>query len=130
MKKLIILFLVFTIGSCRFSDPKKVLPPAKMQAVMWDMMQADAITEYYTSRDSALSDLAKHVNNYQNVLAIHKITKEDFKRSLSYYQSHPSKLKVIFDSLQTFTEKTQTIDTIKKKNHPVIADSLKKKIVS
>jgi len=130
MKKLIICFFVFIIVSCQSSVPKNVLPPAKMQSVMWDMMQADAMAEYYSSRDSALTDLAKHVNNYQNVLAIHKISKEDFKRSLTYYQSHPSKLKPIFDSLQTFTEKTQATDTSKKKNHPVIPDSVKKKMVS
>lgn len=130
MKKLIISSLVFIIISCQSSVPKNVLPPAKMQSVMWDMMQADAMAEYYASKDSALSELAKHVNYYQDVLTLHKISKEDFKRSLSYYQSHPSKLKTIFDSLQTFTERAQTIDTIKNKNRPVTLDSLKKKIVS
>jgi len=130
MKKLIISFLAFTIISCQSSVPKNILPPAKMQSVMWDMMQADAMAEYYASKDSALSELARHVNYYQDVLTLHKISKEDFKKSLSYYQSHPSQLKVIFDSLQSFTERRQTIDTIKKQNHPLISDSTKKKIVS
>lgn len=130
MKKLIISSLVFCIISCQSSVPKNVLPPAKMQEVMWDMMQADAMAEYYAVRDSALSELQRHVNYYQDVLTLHKISKEDFKTSLSYYQNHPSKLKVILDSLQSFTEKRQTIDTIKKQNHPPISDSLKKKIVS
>ena len=97
---------------------------------MWDLMQADAMAEYYAAKDSALSDLTKHVNNYQNVLALHKISKEDFKRSLSYYQVHPSKLKVILDSLQAFTERTQPSDTTKKRNHPVVPDSVKKKMAS
>lgn len=130
MSKPIILIVALMMASCQPPVPKNVLPPAEMQSVMWDMMQADAMAEYYTTRDSALTELAKHVNNYQIVLAIHKISKEDFKRSLSYYQAHPSKLKTIFDSLQTFTERTQTTDTIKKPHHPVVPDSIKKKMAA
>src|SRR5690348_8704583 len=130
MSRPTILFFVLMMASCQSPVPKNVLPPAKMQSVMWDLMQADAMAEYYAAKDSALSDLAKHVNNYQNVLALHKISKEDFKRSLSYYQGHPSKLKVILDSLQAFTERTQPADTTKKRNHPAVPDSVKKKMVS
>jgi hypothetical protein len=119
MKFFGILFVLAVILSCKSSTPKEVLPPKKMQAVLWDVMQADEMAEYYSGKDSSFRGLDKHTGYYQKIFSLHKITKEDFTKSLSYYENHPSALKSILDSLQSFGERLQRADSLKHPNHPV-----------
>jgi len=115
--------------SCKSSVPNDVLPPKKMQAVLWDVMQADEMAEYYSASDSSFMGLSKHVDYYQKVFAIHKIKKEDFTRSLTYYENHPGRLKPILDSLQSFGQRLQSADSLKKSKQPALTDtSLKKRV--
>lgn len=127
MKNLRILVFLVLVFSCKSSVPKDVFAPKKMQAVLWDVMQADEMAEYYSAKDSTYRNLSKHSEYYRQVFAIHKISKEDFSRSLSYYEEHPSRLKPILDSLKTFSERLQTADSLKKYGQSTIADSIKKK---
>jgi hypothetical protein len=100
-----------------------------MQAILWDVMQADEMADYYSSKDSTFKDLSRHVDFYQKIFAIHNITKLDFKKSLNYYQNHPARLKPIFDSLQRFAQNLQSIDSFKKKpDIPINKDSSKRKL--
>lgn len=126
MRILLIFFFAVIIFSCKSSIPSDVLPPKKMQAVLWDVMQADALAEYYAMSDSTFTRLSKHIDYYQKVFANHKINKEDFTKSLAYYESHPSSLKPILDSLQSFGQRLQNADTLKK-SAPVLIDSNLKK---
>jgi hypothetical protein len=126
MKFFGILFFIVFLFSCKSSVPKDVLPPKKMQAVLWDVMQADEMAEYYSAKDSSFRGLGKHVDYYQKIFSIHKITKQDFTRSLSYYENHPAAFKTILDSLQSFGERTQKADTLKKPEK-IAADTAIKK---
>lgn len=81
---------------------------------MWDVLQADEMAEYYSLKDSTFRGLTKHVDYYQKVFAIHKITKDDFTKSLSYYENHPAALKTILDSVQKFGERLQKKDSLNK----------------
>ena len=129
MKKLAILIPFIVAISCKSSIPKDILPPKKMQAVLWDVMQADEVAEYYASSDSTFKGLARHVNYYQTIFAIHRITKNDFTRSLKYYQDHPANLKPILDSLQQFGQALEAKDSVSKKPlAPPINDSIKRKL--
>jgi hypothetical protein len=119
---------VFSLLSCKSSVPKDVLPPQKMQAVLWDVMLADETADYYSVKDSSFRKLSKHVDYYQKIFAIHKISKEDFTRSLAYYTDHPATLKTILDSLQSFGERHQRMDSLKKSIKPAVVDSIRKKI--
>jgi hypothetical protein len=122
-------FLIFIIliFSCKSSVPRDVLPPKKMQAVLWDVMQADEMAEYYSATDSGFKSLSRHAEYYQRIFAIHKISKADFTRSLAYYENHPSRLKPILDSLQSFGQRLQSADSLKKSGVPVTADTIKRK---
>lgn len=107
MRNLAYSILVLLIASCGSSVPENVLPPDKMQAVLWDVMQADELAEYNTMKDSSFASLAKHAGYYQNVLSIHKISKKQFTLSLNYYERNPELLKKVLDSLQSFGERMQ-----------------------
>lgn len=127
MRKLVILFFTVSIVSCQSSIPKDVLPPKKMQAVLWDVMQADAMAEYYSTKDSSFLSLAKHADYYQKIFSIHKISKEDFKKSLAYYENHPAILKTILDSLQSVGEQLQKSDSLKNSLPLPLPDSTRRR---
>ena len=127
MRKRMFSFVFILFLSCKSSVPKDVLPPKKMQAVLWDVMQADETAEYYSSSDSSFRELPKHVDYYEKIFAIHKITRKDFTRSLSYYQNHPASLKSILDSLQRFGERLQSSDSLNKKLHNSIGNDTPKR---
>ena len=55
-------------------------------------------------------DLLCIVDLYQKLFSIHKISREQFRNSLHYYEKRPDLLKPIFDSLQKRSER-QTIRT-------------------
>lgn len=108
IRSLLILILIFSMAGCSQKDavPRNVLKPAKMQAVLWDVLRADEMAGYYTQKDSSLNALKEHVDFYQEVFQIHKISKDDFKKSLQFYEGRPDLLKIIFDSLQKQSERS------------------------
>ena len=97
---LIVCFLL-SLASCKKNEriPSDVLPLPKMQAVLWDIMRADKFLSDFAMRDTALNRKTESIKMYQQVFALHHINKEKFQQSFSWYQSHPSFLKVIMDSL-------------------------------
>lgn len=100
---LIVLLIFFTVG-CKNKNgvPGSVLPRKKMQLVLWDMMRADQfLTDYVLNKDSSLKRTNESLKYYQQIFAIHKISKEEFQHSLSFYKSHPILLKEIMDSIST-----------------------------
>lgn len=118
-------FCLLLLNGCH-SAPENILPPSQMQSVLWDVMQADEMTDFYAAKDSSFKTMKKHVGYYQTIFSIHKIKKENFVKSLNYYEAHPAKFKTILDSLQSFAEKMQKADTLKK---PRLDSSAKKKIL-
>ena len=100
------LILPFFLMACSEGKvPAGVIPPSKMENVLWDVLLADQTAGYYTQKDSSLNALQEHAGLYQQLFQIHKITKEDFKKSLQYYETHPPLLKPILDSLQKRSER-------------------------
>lgn len=126
MKGLPVLIFAVLIFSCRPSVPPGVLPPEKMQSVLWDVLQADEMADYYAEKDSTFRTLSRHADYYQKIFTLHKITRQDFKKSLDYYQDHPERLKTILDSLQHYGERMQKADSLHRPA-PAKADSLPRK---
>jgi hypothetical protein len=122
----VLIFFVIILLSCKSSVPKEVLPPKKMQAVIWDVMQADEMAEYYSTKDSTFTNLSKHAEYYQKIFSIHKITKEDFTKSLTYYENHPVVFKTVLDSLKSFAERVQRADSLTKVKTHVVDSAAKK----
>jgi hypothetical protein len=104
------LFSVFVFSivliSCnqQQSIPKNVLPPSKMKAVLWDLLRADEVVNFYMVKDSAFRTLKKRTDLYQTVFTIHNISKAEFKNSLRFYEDHPEILKPIVDSMESRTD--------------------------
>ncbi len=99
------LFLVFVsvwLTACgeRFAQPAAVMPPEKMEAVLWDLLRADHfVTNYVANRDSSLANHAKGPQLYAAILKKHGITDSTLRISLDYYKNHPKQFYPILDSI-------------------------------
>lgn len=107
MKHSCYFLLLSILLSCSSSLPNDILPPAKMQIVLWDVLRADEMSGYFVARDTVLNHLSTYSGYYQQILKMHHITKKNLNKSLQYYQNHPVLFKVILDSLQSFGERQQ-----------------------
>jgi hypothetical protein len=116
-----IIALFFFSCTSKTKVPHNILPPYKMEKVLLDMLRAD---EFFNQKqiDSATRDSFNRTNLYQSVFALHKTNKQAFKRSFTYYESHPDLLKIILDSMYSEANKkleaknTVQTDSILKKN--------------
>lgn len=110
MRWILIIFLSLSISSCqdRNKVPANILPPKKMQAVLWDMMRADKLASDFILRDTSLERDAESIKMYQEVLAIHSLSKEKFRESFNWYKDHPVVLKVIMDSINNRNREAPT----------------------
>jgi hypothetical protein len=103
MRYFIIACFLFLFQSCLNKDkiPSNVLPPKKMQLILWDMLRADEYISNNVAKDSTLNTKDKSIELYEEVFRIHNITKNEFQKSLDYYQSRPDLLRVILDSISS-----------------------------
>jgi hypothetical protein len=104
MRKLLPILLFTLVLSCKQESkpPNNVIGKAGMQELMWDLLRADAfITGFGGKGDTTFNQLKESVMIYREVFAIHKTNKEEFKKSLDWYQKHPEVMKIILDTLQS-----------------------------
>jgi hypothetical protein len=122
--------VLLLLAACRSSSvPENILPPEKMQKIMWDIGRADELVAYYGLRDSSYISMEHYNEYYQKVFRIHKTTKEEFSRSLVYYESHPPLLKRVLDSVQKMGQRHQNLpDSLR--SRPQVTDTLVRKNLS
>lgn len=109
MRQFFILPLLFCACSGSPSVPKDVLPPEKMQAVLYDVIRADEMVDFLRLSDSTYQHFSKRTAMYDTVFQLHKVKKEAFQKSMKYYQGRPDLLKQIFDNLQKSVPDTSRI---------------------
>ena len=99
------------LPACGSKDqlPSGILEQDKMQQVLWDMMRADQyLGNYKLTQDSSQDKTKISLRYYQQVFAIHKISKETFQKSFDYYRTHPLLFKMIMDSIAKPVDATPT----------------------
>jgi hypothetical protein len=71
-----------------------------MQAIVWDMMRADQyLGDFVFPKDTSINKDSQSIRMYQQILAIHKLSKEEFNRSWNYYKAHPALMQQIMDTV-------------------------------
>jgi len=100
LKRMVLIGLIF-LFSCgdKKSVPTGILKPVKMQAVLWDMFRADALTFNFITRDTSKKPEVENVKLQQQIFAEQKISKEDFYKSYEFYKAHPDMMQPILDSM-------------------------------
>ena len=104
--------LCFLALACT-STPKNVLPVNTMKVVMFDMLKADDWYARIIVGDTLMKKVKEDIPLYEQVFAVHKLTKKDFFDSYHYYESHPVAYKELVDSLESYAI-NQKLKTLKK----------------
>ena len=130
---LILLLLCFVFSGCNEQRPSDILTEPKMRTVLYDLLRADELGAQYLLHDSAWSSMEKRAPLYQQVFQIHNVTKEQFQKTLRYYETRPDEMKKMIETLSadvetlqrkgdtTVTGPAKERDTNRKKVRPVEA---------
>jgi len=95
------LFSSLMILACSRKEkiPADILPPEKMQSVLWDMIGAgEYITTFVVVKDSIDKEF-ESLKLYEEVLRMHHVTREQFKKSFAWYRNRPQIMKTMVDTL-------------------------------
>ncbi|RYZ23799.1 MAG: DUF4296 domain-containing protein [Chitinophagaceae bacterium] len=95
-----ILFCAF-LFACKKKDgrPADVLPPQAMSRVMRQVFLADEWVAVRSERDTSLPVFRTNIALYRGILRKEKITEDQFRKSLRWYQDHPTELRPVMDSM-------------------------------
>jgi len=96
------LLCIVLIAGCSEKDsiPSDVMGKEEMGSVLWDMMQADQYATTYLIKDSSKVNVKMEtLKLYEEVFRLHKVTREEFRKSFQFYQDHPDITRVLFDTL-------------------------------
>jgi hypothetical protein len=131
-------FYVFLFGLClysctdRESVPPGIIKPDSMQAILKDVVAADLFATQYLLKDSLRKDSVHRnvkletLQLYETIFKLHRVTKDEFRKSMDFYASRPDLEKQMFDSLSADETRSRT-NLYKPKSIPVPLpkDSLK-----
>lgn len=106
MKFLIFIFLMSFLFACNSdkSMPPGVLPVDSMKVIVWDLIQGGELAsiQYPGYKDSFNK---KSMMLFEKILAGHRLDKNSFFKSFDYYGQHPDENKVLFDSIQAYSNR-------------------------
>lgn len=95
-----VLFFCAMVTACHTSDEK--LDPETMKVVLWDVMKMDELYNQMIIKDSTLRKGKEFIRLYEEVYALHHITKKQFDNTYRYYESHPIEMQALLDSVDTY----------------------------
>jgi hypothetical protein len=110
MKRVTILSIIICISlvACKKKSADEPLSIPVMKRVLWDMMKAD---EWYLTaslKDSTLVKKKVNLKMYEQVFALHAVTKDQFYKSFHYYEAHPLEMRTLVDSVDQFAQRERT----------------------
>jgi hypothetical protein len=101
----VVLFCLAAI-SCR-STNKDFIVADSMKVVIWDMLKADEIYNRLVQKDSTFRNSKENIRYYEEVYALHHITKKQFDLTYKYYETHPVEFKILLDSVDAYAAREQ-----------------------
>lgn len=100
LRLMFVLLILCVVIGCGKSGKDEIMPQAKMEKVLWDVVQADEFIQAYVLKDSNKVNVnAERFKLYEQVFRLHNTSKDQFRKSYQYYLSNPGKNRVLFDSL-------------------------------
>ena len=102
MKFTSLILILCLLFACRDKSkiPTGILPKAKMEKVLWDMMLADRFASQFISRDTAKKNITEETfKAYAQVFSINNISREEFVKSYKFYMTRPDLSRDIMDTI-------------------------------
>ena len=90
------------IAGCSEKDkiPSDVIARDEMEKIIWDMMLADQYSSNYLVKDSAKVNVKiETLKLYEDIFRMHKVSRDEFRKSFQFYQGRPDITRTMFDSL-------------------------------
>lgn len=81
------------------SRPADILPPDKMEKLLWEQIRADAFTKEFVAKDSSKNLSEENLALQQRVFRKYKTTAGIFYKSYDYYLQHNNMMKNLLDSV-------------------------------
>jgi len=127
MKNIFFLTVLSFFISCSGKNkvPPEIIPPNKMQKVLWDVIRAQALSSETARKDSTVNEIAETKVLTQKVFEIYKITSKAFDQSYNWYTNHPDVMRIVFDSLNAQKQRESQLQQ-KEKYQPLKSTPLKK----
>ncbi len=100
-------------AGCRNGNEKPVLNKEQMVPVLYAMMIADEVTLQKSFKDSTVTLKQLRAERYEEVFALYNTNREDFWKSLKYYEARPPEFKVILDSVEAVASRYRTQQYVK-----------------
>lgn len=114
MRLISIFFLIFFTACSSSPVPKGILPPKRMQKVVYDLIRIDEFINNFVVKDSTIDIKKKRSTLYEQVFKVNNTSRKQFYSSYTYYQQHPDIQKGLFDSLyESLNRKKVQVDTTK-----------------
>ena len=81
------------------------MPREKMQAVLWDILQAEAFTGSFIKKDSSKNEAAENAALQKKIFELHAISREEFTSSYDYYSAQPELMRSMLDTMSARAER-------------------------
>jgi hypothetical protein len=98
----LIIGAMIIVASCKKKSalPEGILPREKMQEIIWDLTTAgEFLNAFVYSKDTSIYKPALNEAWYEKVYSLHQVTRENFLKSYTYYQTHPVLMREVLDTL-------------------------------
>lgn len=97
--------VIFLAVACGEGDrvPGEYIDKEKMSGILVDMTIADAYSNEMSAETLRLPDSLRQEKVkvfYKQILDLHKVTVKDFTTSYAWYESHPDRMKEMFELVQ------------------------------
>lgn len=105
MKRSVAVLVLFCLAATACRSDKKRLEPETMKVVMWDLMKIDELYTRMAAQDTTLRNTKEFLRLYEEVYALHHITKKQFDDTYHYYESRPVEMKALLDSVDAYANR-------------------------
>jgi hypothetical protein len=121
MTRWLLIFLLAAVFSCQEKDnrPAGLIPPKKMELLLWDYLRADVYCNEFLRLDSLQNDDTLRNQAMQNkIFAFYKVSRKDFYDSYQYYMSNPPQMLAIIDSMVAHQQKNKPKNALQETYQP------------
>jgi len=105
MKKFFAFILIGTLlYACKPGIPKNVIPPEKMEKILFDIHVAEGYATGITNQDSSKKIAAAL---YKGIYKKFEIDSVGYNRSMDYYYKHPDIMKLMYENISNSLKKAK-----------------------
>lgn len=108
--RLLLFLLVMASCSPGSGGNPKILPPEKMQLVLWDIIEADVYISGVAKKDSSINPHRENALMQAAVFEKHNITRNEYYTSLDHYVANSAEFIPMLDSIMVHHPSIRPLD--------------------